>query len=505
MSTTLAKLARNASMNVAQQLWLAMLSLVATPLIYHGLGADQYGLFAVVNIVTAQLYVLEFGFGHATTKFVADAAARNDLESVGRIVSTSAAVFLVSGALGALLIAGGSSFLVGSYFRVPTELQDSGVRVLLLAALLFFLSIQTNLLGSVWRGFQRFGILSLVRGTTSTAQLLGAVVIVIVGGRVEDIVVWSVIVAFLAAATHLILLRRYHSEVSGRPGFHRPTFRTMATFGVLLMMAGILSQVYLTGGQLVLGYFVTVGLLPLYAIPFGLYQRLITVASGVAGALFPLVAEVKALGHGDRLAQIRSGGLRLLFLLTLPVVVCGVLLAGPFLRLWMGAEFAEGATVVLQAFLVAFGFAMISVPGTELARGADRPGLLVAYTGLLAALNLAGTLLLSPRFGVEGAAAALLVAQTLGAVFLVATSGAAHELMAGLLRPVALGSALVLTGVGIGFLTGNLVARAVLAIGASALYGLGAYRFGLDVAERGALDRLLPRRWRREAAGSEGS
>jgi O-antigen/teichoic acid export membrane protein len=171
----------------------------------------------------------------------------------------------------------------------------------------------------------------------------------------------------------------------------------------------------------------------------------------------------------------------------------------------MGEEFASGATPVLQAFLVAFGFTMISVPGTELARGADRPGLLVAYTGLLAVVNLAGTLVLSRRFGVQGAAGALLAAQTVGAVFLVATSGAARELLAGLVRPIGLGSLLALVVLGIGILTDGLVLRTALAIGVTALYAAAAYRFGVDAVERGVLLTLLARSWRPGTAGSEAS
>lgn len=492
MSSTLARLARNASYNVGQQLWLAALSLVATPLIYHGLGADQYGLFAVVNVVTAQLYVLEFGFGHATTKFVAAAVARDDVEAVGRIVSTSAAVFLASGVLGAALIAGGADFLVGSYFQVPDELVPVGRRVLLLAAALFFIGIQSNLLGAIWRGFQRFGVLNLLRGGANTAQVVGAVVMVLLGGGVEAVVVWSLVVAVVAVGAHLILLRRLYPRLAVGPKLDRGTFRKMAGFGVLLMLAGVLSQVFLSGGQLVLGYFVAVGMLPLYSIPFGLYQRLITVASGVAGALFPLVAEVAAVGDREQLAGIRVRGMRILLLGSAPVVVWGVLLAGPFLRLWMGEEFASGATVVLQAFLAAFGFAMISVPGTELARGGGRPALLVAYTALLALLNVCGALLLSARFGVAGAALALLAAQAVAAAFLVATSGAARAVVAGLLRPVALVAGLALTAGAIAAVADGLAMRGVLAVAATAAYGWAAYRLGLDPVERAAFARLAP-------------
>ncbi|MBI4539289.1 MAG: oligosaccharide flippase family protein [Gemmatimonadetes bacterium] len=492
MSSTLGRLARNASFNLVQQVWLAALSLVATPVIYHRLGADEYGLFAVVGVITAQLFVLEFGFGHATTKFVAAAAARGEFETVGKIVSTSAVVFLISGLLGALLIAGASDLLVRSYFQVPGELVAVGRRVLLLGALLFFVGIQSNLLGAVWAGFQRFGILNILRGAAATAQVAGAAAIALTGGDVDDVVLWSLAVALVGAGAHLVLLRRMYPQFAVRPRLDRDAFREMWRFGLLLMLSGILFQLFLSGGQLALGHFVAVGLLPIYSIPFGLYRRLAMVGSSVANALFPLVAEMAALGDRDRLLGVRARGTRVLFLFTVPVVVCGLLLATPFLRLWMGEAFAEGAAPVLQAFIVAFGFGVVAVPVTELARGGGRPALLVVYTAILAAVNVGGTLFLGPRLGVVGAALALTGAQAAGAVFLMVASGAARAVLAGLARPAVLGACLAACAGMVAILEDSLALRAASALVLLSAYGWAAYRVGLEAEERVALGRLLP-------------
>jgi O-antigen/teichoic acid export membrane protein len=494
IASLLPRVARNASFNLAQQLWLAVLSLAATPVLYESLGPGAYGLFAIVNIVTTQFGALELGFGHATTRFVAAAAGRGDTAATRRTVSTAGAVFLVAGAVGAVSIAALSEFLIDSYFLVPVELRLLGRRVLLLSAVLFAVSIQSNLYGAVWRGVQKFDTLNLLRAGAGTAQTIGAVAIAVAGGALDHVVAWSVAVAAASALAHLALLRKEDPALVPWPVPDRPTFRSMRSLSVVLLGAGVLSQLYLAGGALVLGRSVGVDLLPLYSIPLGLFQRLLLLPSGLANALFPAVAEASDARDRQRLNRINEQGTRLLALAAVPVVVTGVLLARPFLTLWLGTEFASGATFVLQAFLVAFGIATVTVPGTELARGGARPQRLVMYTALLAATNIGGALLLTPRFGVAGAAAALPLAQAAGSAYLTAASGHGRSILVGLRAPAVLGLAYAGMTAAVGAAVDGFFERALAAVGLTVAYAAVAFRFSLEEDQRRAMLRLLPGR-----------
>ena len=52
-------------------IWLAALGFVTAPIMLHHLGRPAYGVFAVVNLVSAQLNNLEFGFGFGMVRFLA--------------------------------------------------------------------------------------------------------------------------------------------------------------------------------------------------------------------------------------------------------------------------------------------------------------------------------------------------------------------------------------------------------------------------------------------------
>ena len=432
------RLGRFASFNVGQHVWLAVLSLVATPIVYHRLGEAAYGLLSVVNLVAAQLSILEFGFGHATIRRLSQSLPTDDVAEMSRTLATSSWVFLATAVVGSLTILATADLLAEGYFRIPPELLGTGKLALRIGAAFFAASILGNLASAAWQGLQRFGFVNLVSGLSASAQLLGSVVLVLVGVGVIGLLWWSVVLGFVVLLVHGWWLRRKLPVLRpfGRPD--RRAFREMAGFGLLLMMAGVFTQVFVSGGALVLGHYVLVGVLPFFTVPFGLYQRLNRVGYGLASALYPLVAELDGRKDHDSLQRVFVSGTRILIVAGVTAMAPAVLVAAPFLALWMGPDFAKEGGRVLEVLFVAFALSLATTPSVELARGTGRGGWLVTYTGLLAAVNLGGALLLARTWGPLGAAMAFLVAQSVGSAFLIGRVGGADCLQVLSLRLVVL-------------------------------------------------------------------
>ena len=90
---------RNALANYANSLVALVLALVVTPLLVRGLGKEAYGTWVPVSTSVVYLNLLQFGFGQATTKYVAEGLAVDDRSKVRRAVSTSVAALSIPGAL----------------------------------------------------------------------------------------------------------------------------------------------------------------------------------------------------------------------------------------------------------------------------------------------------------------------------------------------------------------------------------------------------------------------
>jgi O-antigen/teichoic acid export membrane protein len=129
----------------------------------------------------------------------------------------------------------------------------------------------------------------------------------------------------------------------------------------------------------------------------------------VSGVLFPMAAEMEAVGRRSGSARLLEVGTRVNLALALPLVTI-LLIDGPaLLRYWVGEEFAASATV-LTVFTLANLMMAASLASSTLLFGSGRIGVLVGAEAARYALNIALLLVLYRWLGLVGAALATLAA-----------------------------------------------------------------------------------------------
>ncbi|HYD11427.1 MAG TPA: oligosaccharide flippase family protein [Allosphingosinicella sp.] len=125
------------------------------------------------------------------------------------------------------------------------------------------------------------------------------------------------------------------------------------------------------------------------------------------GLLTPIVSRTLSLAGPARTGQATASATRLILAIQLPMLIGLVAIGEPLLR-WIGPEFAAGYLAML---LLAAAEAIQGAYGvSDLILLYRRPALILWLTAIGAAVNVAAGLILIPRFGVEGAAAAALAA-----------------------------------------------------------------------------------------------
>ena len=488
-----ARLSRFTALNVAQHVVLMALALVATPVIYHRLGETAYGILAVVTLLASQLSILEFGFGHATIRWVAQCRGRDDGLGVGRAVATSSWVFLATAGVGAGVMLFAAEPLVDHFFNVPRDARATAVAAVQVGSLFFAASVLGNLASAVWQGLQRFGTMNLISGVAALLQVLGSIALVLRGYGVLAVILWSTVLGLVSLAVNLKGLATPLRGTRWLGPLHPGTLREMGRFGFLLMLAGAFNQVVVSGGPLVLGHYVAIGALPFFTVPMSLFQRLNRLGYGLAGALFPLVAELEGRGDARTLERLFVSGTHTLLLVGVVAMAPAVLLAGPFLTVWMGPEFSAEAGRALELLFAAFAVALTAIPSIETARGTGRSGLLAGYTGIQAAVVLGGVTLLAPRWGASGAGAAFLAGHAAGLAFLGLVVGG------GAVRRVFPPATLAVVGAGVGATLALLAVTTSPWLRLGAAVGLGAVLAGAALLwastadEREVLRRLLRR------------
>lgn len=477
--------------SAATMIWLALLGLVTTPYLLDRLGPSAYAVFALITIVVAYLSNLEFGFGHATTRFLARARARGDRTSEARIVGVSLLVFAGCGALAGVAVFAAASVLVESYADFPAGLEDDATGAMRLGALVLVLTFLSSFANATLQACGSFRILIGSRAAFGTLASASAVVTAALFDDVRAVVAAQVAVALGLCVVLLLGVGR----VTGfrlRPSFHRSTFRMMGGFGIFALAAGLAYQAMIQGPPTVLAGEVPSAELAAFAVPALVLQQLaLLVTSGSLG--FMPFASAESVGERTRLAAVFRSHLRLTLAVMGPLAGFLIVFADPLLSAWVGSDFASQAAGPLRFLAAAALVLALSAPPADVARALGRPGWVFAFTLAGAAVAIGATVLLVDPHEATGAALGLLTGLSLATgpfLFIVARrllGQAGIELITALAGPLA--AALAVTGL---FWLGSLavpglLGAAIFGIIGSVVYAPLTYRFVLDDVERATL------------------
>jgi O-antigen/teichoic acid export membrane protein len=396
-------LARTTIASAVADALLAVASIVAVPFLVGRLGAERYGIFALITVLAGQLVGLHLGIGWAATRRVA--------ENRGRGLTASATIRAV------MLLGLGAAAMVGAAFAVlaatawtrgfHSSSEALEVAVAAVPSGIVIAGVQPLLQGlyGVLYGEERFGLVVAIRLGHGLVRLAVAVLAVALGGGVIA-TLWSQAgVDVIAVATLAVMVRPAAAATPAEP----PTTgeaRALLAMGLPFALAGVFAALLADVEKLAIGWARSVEDFTYYSVPFNAAQRLGVFAVALASVLAPRLSRVAAeegpaaaAGIARRANRISAGGMALL---VAPVIA----VAPELLRLWLGPAFAARSTLPARILLVALVPRTLASVAESVLRARARP---VTFTMLYAAelpLHLAGVYFLVRAGGIAGAAAA---------------------------------------------------------------------------------------------------
>lgn len=281
-------------------------------------------------------------------------------------------------------------------------------------------------------------------------------------------------------------------------GFDRVIFTTMLTFGAPMALSGAAFALHAALDRLIVVYLLGEASAGVYGASADLVRQIILFpAMAVGAATVPVI--IRSLGEGG--AQRADAELRSAFELLLAVVVPAVIglaiVAPAFSALMLGPEFRDMAALLIPILAFAWLFQAVTHQFVQVSfHLARKPRLLLMQGIVLLSVNVAATLVLTPRFGLAGAAWALVIAEAIGVFAGYLLARRAHPL------PLQTGPLLRVAGAGLAMAVPTLMAMrladdplAQLAVAVPvgiASYAIAALAFNISGIRTLALQRLLP-------------
>jgi len=401
-------LARNTIFNFVGQAAPLLLALIAIPLLIDGLGTDRFGVLTLTWIIIAYFGLFDLGLSRSMTKLVAEKLGTGQEQETYPIIWTTLFLLLLLGLVGTAVVSLLSPLLVRDVLKIPEALQSETLRAFYLLALSIPVVFSTFCLRGVLEAQQRFGLVTAVRIPTVSLTLLGPLLVLPFSRSLVPVMAVLVMVRLLAWLASLLCCFRVMPTLYKEMALQRTAIGPLFRLGGWMTVSNVLWPLMMYVDRLFVGSLISITAVAYYSTPQEMVTKLWFIPTAVIGVLFPAFVTSLVQDPG-RTALLFGRGVKYTFLALFPLVLLVVTLANEGLDLWLGAEFAQNSTLVLQLLAVGMLFFGPTQIPLGLIQGAGRPDLAAKVHLVELPLYLLALWWLLGIFGIEGAAIAWVV------------------------------------------------------------------------------------------------
>lgn len=398
----------------------------AIPALTGGLGTERFGVLTLAWAVLGYVSFFDLGLGRALTQAVAERMGRGDTASIAPVVKQALWWMLGLGAVGAAVLAALAPLLVSRGMRVSpdlvTETRDS---FYLLAGSVPIVILTAGLRG-VLEALGRFGLVNALRVPMGVLTFLAPLAVLQLSAHLPVVVAVLLIARVLALAAHawvvareLRLLHVLGPAQGVAPGWQG--IRALLGTGSWITLSNVVGPLMVSLDRFVIASVASTAVVAYYTAPYEAVTKLWLIPAALTGVLFPAFAA--AAGSGAGAERLLDRGIRATLASLLPVTFVVILLAPEGLTGWLGGEFPERSTRVVQ--LLAVGVLLNSVAQIPFAllQGAGRASWTAKLHLTELPVYLAVAWWLIGRWGVTGAALAWTLRCGVDAVAVLALAG----------------------------------------------------------------------------------
>ncbi|MES2450836.1 MAG: oligosaccharide flippase family protein [Pseudomonadota bacterium] len=339
---------RNSFVNLTGNLVGLVLFAALTPLYFHVIGSERYGILAIIWAFLSFFAAFDFGMGSALTYRVAS-EVRGDVarqaDYFWTAMSISLPVGLVMGTILFGLVGGGLGNLFHLSEAVMAELLHSAPALLGIGACTILLSTAGGLL----RGREYFVTNAVLTALALTLSILLPVLTALFISPSLDMLILAMLTSRVIIVISAIVFAQWVVLAGNRPSISVRSARSLVGYGAWSSLGGVIELMISSADRFILGAVAGPGAVGYYSVPSSVLARVMIFPTSIGAAALPQLAARSP----EEEAILARKIVKMVGMLT-PCFVGGLFLAEPFLRLWMGSAFANIATLPMQVLLPAF-------------------------------------------------------------------------------------------------------------------------------------------------------
>ncbi len=396
--------AASAMWNLIGRLGPLVIAVLVTPLLVHSLGPSRWGVFTIALSLVGIFSIFDFGIGRSLTRTISELLVDSKREEAASLAKSGIAALTVLGTVGGLLMASVARFWVDHGLHIPAALHNEVLHAVYVLCVSAPVVLLCSALWGVLSAFQRFRSANLVNIPVMAMYYIGplvmlhfidslvAVLAVLVLCRVvTSLAYWRICTNALPELTHA----RVHIRMLG------PVMRMGGWMTASTMAWPILTYV----DRFIIASVLTAAATGYYSTPLDLVLRFSIIPIAIMNTAYPAIAASYRSDPDNTQALFRRSLLTVAGVL-FPASLACVALSHWILHLWLGADFAAHATVVLRWLGVGVLLTSIDTVVAGLLDGIGKASVNAKFSFAELALYIPVLAILVRSTGIEGAAMA---------------------------------------------------------------------------------------------------
>ncbi len=375
--------------------------LVTVPIYLQQIGLARYGVMSVVWILLGYFGVFDLGLSRATANQIAKTndGPAEDREAIFWTGLWLNGLFGVAGGVVLYLVA---SPLLAQAFKMPEVLRAGILGVLPWVAASVPVATMSGVLIGTLEGCDRFlAVNSLQVLGTILFQVVPLLAVLVWGPELSVIIPAAVLIRMVSALS-LAIAALWALPANRIRLPQRDWAKKLIGYGAWVSVTSLVSPLLLTLDRMIIGSVLGAKAVAYYSVPFNLVQKVQVLPGALGRALFPRLSN-QAPGDAKDLA---TRAVKLIGIGMTLIIAPAILLVGPFLKLWVGAEVASQSTPVAQIILLGLWINSPAFVPFSLLQAQGRPDV-VAKFHLLEIVPFVGLLwVMLNNLGITGAALA---------------------------------------------------------------------------------------------------
>lgn len=395
------RIIKNAGFNIAGRILPLAIGFVSLPFIISGLGVEQFGLLSIIWAALLNYFsFFDLGLGQGVTKFVSRHLGEEKILSY--FIWTSLFFALILGIIGAIIVFIFTPILINNIFKVSGDLAEATRAGFFIIGFAVPFVILTSACRGTLEGFLRYDIINYIKIPVSSLIFLIPVFSIMFGFGFPAIIIFlvagqaAIFLVYLFFCAKIAKLFRYFSWPKVKEGLE------LFAFGKWLVLSNLLLTFLTNLNRFLLGAIVSVSAIGFYSAPLDTVSRMLIFPESFS-VLFPLFSNLeKEQGEKIRFFYIRSLKHFLVIMGLITIII--IFFSADILFYWLGPDFKQNSTVVLQLLTIGIFSLSFSLLGENVIKGFGR-------TDILGKLRLGEVILFAAffwlfvrNFGLNGAA-----------------------------------------------------------------------------------------------------